>query len=172
MTTLKIPTFPIPSDRELDARVAREFWNEEVRMLPAHQEPECGSIQVWDPEHIESTIKELEEHGPSLMSDLLKWHSATPWQSVEGMTCGQYPCVLVKAVLPEHRDYWGPLPHYSTSISDAWQLIDLIRETEGPLRSKFLDRLGDLRLFLMDYDTPKAICLAALEATGEKHEKP
>ena len=170
MTTLKIPSFPIPSDRELDARVAREIRKEEVRMLPAHREPECGSIQIWDPSYIESTIKDLEENGSSLMSDLLRQHSKTVWRSVEGVTCGQTPCVLIKPVLPGYSDYWKPLPHYSTSIADAWQLIDLIRQIEDRFQSKFLDRLGDLRLFLMKYDTPKAICLAALETLGEKHE--
>jgi hypothetical protein len=173
MTTLKIPTFPIPSERELDARVAREIWGNEVQMLPAHREPECGSIVIWEPEFIESALKELEEDalGHSFMGNLLKQHSAALWHTVEGVTCGQLPAVLIKATNPEHSDRWEPLPHYSTSIAAAWELIELVRETEEWMRARFLDRLGNLHVFLMDCENqPKAICEAALQALGEKHE--
>ncbi len=67
----------------------------------------------------------------------------------------------------------GKLPNFSTSISDAWLVVDAMR-CDFMLRQMMghgwecIFKLPDLKIGQADADTaPEAICRAALEAVNE-----
>ena len=72
----------------------------------------------------------------------------------------------------------SPLPHYSTNIADAWEVVDLGHPC-GWFDSYYIMRYGagyaigrcmDDAVYAEADTAPLAICLAALKAKGVTHE--
>lgn len=89
---------------------------------------------------------------------------------VKGSNCGTYGCTR----------HWIDTPNYSTDIAAAWELVEKMK-SEGftfaveygheisavfSKRDYVSDRIGD-GMGVSGESVPHAICLAALEATGE-----
>ena len=72
------------------------------------------------------------------------------------------------------EDAWSILPNYSTDISDAWEVVEQLREKELYVDIDTFAEHYDVRVVSGPYEVghslsetaPLAICLAALKAVG------
>ena len=130
--------------------------------------------------------------GPEL--DALVAEKVMGWEPLRGKVAGAHG-----EGVPEDRQHlkcvWdlngkrmacaecGTLPHFSTSIGDAWEVVEKVKEWRFSRRHRFMLALQDeVSKTLNEYGvgvrvawegiflliTPYAICLAALRAVGDE----
>ena len=98
------------------------------------------------------------------------------------------PGVIIKADYLSREDAWTGVPHYSTDIAAAWEVVQHLKDRDGSPHYLWLSYQGDSILtktnsshwlcafsspekFRAEADTaPMAICLAALKAVGVEIE--
>jgi len=147
--------------RKLDVRIAEDIFGLDVELLPAYREPECGTIQLYEPWY----QKDIMEGDSAPDKERLKAHSAEVWD--EEKRCGLVPAYRAKHETEDH--YWYELvPNYSTSLDDAWKIVLKLRADKRPgLIQKFIMKLesrGMRWLFSLSVAPAKTICEASLEA--------
>lgn len=93
-----------------------------------------------------------------------------------------HPSFIVPAIGSEPVASWNEPPHYSTKIEGAWMVVEKlsggrsenfsIHRTGDRWSARFRDIESPDKPDFSEADTaPKAICLAALKAVGEKREE-
>lgn len=158
--------FEMPNEYGLDVRVGREIFGLTVVALPAKREPECGTIQLYEPWFEES----IRERGAKWEIDTLERCSSGPWRSdpKTGFTGGLYPALRVnREGVPsdtEHDHYYVPMPIYSESLDEAWKVIMEVRKWRADIAADFWKNFDLFTFFMYEHAPAKAICLRALEA--------
>jgi hypothetical protein len=157
---------PTPKERELDVWVGREIFGLTVAMLPAWREPECGSVQIYEPWWEE----DIRKRGVKWELDKLDYCSSRPMgpNHETGFWGGIIPTMRLKkegATGDTEDDHWyDELPRYSTSLDEAWKVVLEVRKWRADIAKEVWDKFVPFVVFMQENNLAEKICQWALKA--------